>query len=60
MDHEKNMTAQIQPRECRHCRHSGGVLLTNDGIDALYCYAHDKAYPTPCDDFEREPGADDE
>ena len=53
------MTEQIQPRQCKTCRYSEGSYVPR--LDAaLWCWKHGRLYPEPCDDFEREPGADDE
>ena len=53
------MTAQIQPRECRHCRHSEGIFTPMYECIVI-CLLTAKVDPTPCKDFEREPGSDDE
>lgn len=44
-------------RQCRHCRYSVGTFGSQ--MPALWCWRHDRLDPVPCDDYEREPGADD-
>jgi len=50
----------IDPRKCRHCRHVEVIWSPVVATHLEWCGITGAVTRQPCDDYDREPGADDE
>lgn len=46
--------------QCRYCRHYSAVWTPATAMYAGWCGLREQAALVPCEDYEREPGSDDE